>query len=669
MHAVHSITLTLILTSRLTAQNVAEEPQPLSHRFGFGEVTAVAALPETNRFLSAGSTGLLLWDAETGRVIRDYPGFPGNLRTIRVAPGGRLVWLRTEQEDAVGDLQSGKLLYSLPGGRAAAVFTPDGNHLVVLGDPAAAKARWRGPRPDDPTLLRFLAARSGHVEQVVTSEVWQADTVAFSADGSRFAVAGQDDKVEVWNRAEGKRTRVFDLNRTAVTGLALAAQDRQLMIGGAGTIGFWDLETGALLRRVETQNEIEGRPTLSPDESLVVMVGELGFFFVADASSGAKRGMLISSRVGIDIAGDAAARGRWAILAADDRILLAAPLSLWDLRDGKLVRLYEGCGVPMALSPKGTYALTGYAGDTALWETDTGRLMGPVGFSPPQVHHRQTNGVWDSAIFDQVHGVTRHRFSPDERWVSGVAPEGRIVFCRVDQRSPIHSLAVGGEDVRDFTFSRDGEGLLVVGGDRVIRAWQVPEGELKWERSIAASAGGDRLGTVKLEEAPDGRRLAVVQLRPEGAAVNLLDLESGDTISTFQVVGMGSTSATVAFTPDSEQLLLATGMRVTLSRWDWRSGKLLHAVQTRSGGGPAGTFTADGQAFWTPQRGGLGRIDLETGATTRFIKRSGSVIRAEIASNERFALVHGQPSGGAGFDEIWDLSSSNSNGQPSFKKP
>lgn len=157
---------------------------------------SLAYSPDGKTIAVGSKLWLRLWDAETGALIRTYPGAT-EIGSIAFSPDGELLAASAEDGSvAIWDARAGARLRAFQLSRKplrSIVFSPDAKSLAASG--------WDGniyiwdPQTDGP--VRKIHASRGAVN-------W----VRFSADGANVISGGRDDNLIVtWHIATGKQLR------------------------------------------------------------------------------------------------------------------------------------------------------------------------------------------------------------------------------------------------------------------------------------------------------------------------------------------------------------------------------------------------------------------------------------------------------------------------------
>jgi WD40 repeat protein len=649
-------------------------------RFRHAEgVTCSVFSPDGKTVFSASYDGTVRqWDVATGKELRRFVGHRGWVRQLALSADGTLLASGGEGPSAdepaviwIWDVSTAKERGRLNGPKEAVsslAWAPDNKTLaagerdgtVRLWDAVAARElqRFTGHKSEvgclafsrdgkrlastafhqDPTI-RLLDLAGGREPLVLSAQEKYFHFVAFSRDGKTMISGGDcyEDKIlakgqryintiAVWDAATGKRLREFRVGddqerpHEGATSVALSSDSKTLALGYSDhTIRLWDLESGKPLRKLTGFRDRfypAKHLAFSPDGRVLSACGSHHALCLLDTATGKSLfddGLAQKSNI------------RSVALSRDGKLLATAShdytVNLWDTVTGKplhQLRGHQGWVYTVAFAPDGRTVASGSSdGTVRLWDVAAGKEVRKL-------------EVEDTTSVKRVRlQVSRVAFSPDSTMlaasydppgdVGGPLPNREDGIWLWDpatgkqlRRLKSPSLISGGT----LAFAADGKSLLVVGGDKTIRRWNIATGEeiskqtlpLQWLPMAALSsdgllavtddydqegqawlvqvwnaASGRLLKTIRREGgrghqaafSPDSRYFALCDAsyggldKGENLAIELWELASGKMVRKLPLpphVGVSST----AFAADSRKL--ATGMSDTTALiWDLRS--------------------------------------------------------------------------------------------------
>lgn len=200
---------------------------------------SVALSADGRRVLAHAGEAVKIWDAATGRLLRELPpdGYPN---AVALAPDGARVLVAGVSGERLWRVTDDKLLWhrNLEDADQAqsAVFSPDGRRLFL------ARASGRIAEIDAATGER-MRQLNGHAALV--------NELALSADGGSLASAGWDDVLRIWDLATGEvQEAITDLDGP-VADLAFSRDGTRLFAAAAdGSLRVWRRPGGGELARL-----------------------------------------------------------------------------------------------------------------------------------------------------------------------------------------------------------------------------------------------------------------------------------------------------------------------------------------------------------------------------------------------------------------------------------
>jgi RNA polymerase sigma factor (sigma-70 family) len=354
--------------------------------------------------------------------------------------------------------------------------------------------------------------------------------VTFAADGKALLTASAA-AIRWWDPNTGAALRPLQtLPWLTEKGplFAMTPDGRMVVVGDSDFLHLWDVAAGKEFRQIAmpkkegTVHRHVGWPVLSPDGTAVAvdMGGrETTEVHVWDTASGKLRCRLLAKDPLYDNFG----------FSRDGRLAAGADcrdgLYIWDARTGSELRRIKAYAGRLTFSPDSRTLLAAERGyPIRIWDVATGKELG-------QLQQTTRNAVYTLVL------------SPDGR-VLAVGDNGRVILWDVAAQKVLHQLPHGPTD--HLAFSPDGKTLASAGAGTV-QLWEVASGKrlLPWavpEREI-----------YRMAVSPDGKLLASIS--PCASAAYLWETDAGRCRHVLQIPEGWVHSC--AFSPDGH--LLITG--------------------------------------------------------------------------------------------------------------
>ncbi|HEY7312303.1 MAG TPA: sigma-70 family RNA polymerase sigma factor, partial [Gemmataceae bacterium] len=538
-----------------------------------GFLGSVAFSPDGKTLAAGGYSGvILLYDAATGRKLREMSAIANQFPALAFAPDGKTLASAGSKTLQIWDAGTGKELrrfdaevddsyshhFIIP-----LVYSPDGKTLASVA-------------PDH--SVRIWDAKTGKELVKLQGHQYLIHCLAFAPDGKTLFSAGGDGtragSVRVWQTATGKELRKFSLHQKGASGqpdpLCFSPDGKRFVFAAyehlppkkgvkfftpVCVVTFLDLDTGEVRRKLEPREGRFKSAAYSPDGKLLATMHGVRTITGNHQSEHNNRIQVREAATGkplFDFPAYAEQNTQWPCglaFSPDGKRLAAAAtassLHVWDtIRGRELLEKPETHhdGVRcVAYAPDGqTLASAGADRDIVLWDTATGRekmrLRGHEGeivslaFSPDgkllasAAHFSdQSVRLWDVTTGKEL----RRHLVPSE-------PQGNGYFLGVTPWA---------------AFAANGKVLAAGGTDRKVRLWDVatgkellnqdmrglpahskqePNGRSEWVYDLAFAADGRVLAlsidsTVHIVDAAAGRRL--FHFEKEAAEVLALSLD------------------------------------------------------------------------------------------------------------------------------------------------
>jgi len=542
-------------------------------------VTGLAFTPDGRQAVSASQDKTLIhWDLETGQVIRQISAHESGINTVTVSPDGLLAasgsgenyidlpGIAEDNSVRLWDLHSGEEMRRFDifsDGVTDISFTPDGRSLAIA------------TMADGYLILDLetgkVLLRPGATEEGITG-------VAVSPDGETVLTAGaRTNEVTRWDLQTGEIEGYMEERHNSTLHAVAVSPDSRRVLAGSIILTESDLETGGLLHRFNFgATAIAYRP-----DGVTALIGNLDHSVrLVSLASGAEIGRLPASVNWINgvayspdgqtaLTNDVAALHRWDIETSKEIWSKVSPSNFWEI----------------AYNPDGTQALTGeFGGIVSLWDAANGKLLKRLESDGSFEGHPSDDGVYDVA------------FHPGGKFAltgsGGEAKGDHLIYWDLESGKPVWLFDTF--DVLGLAISPDGRTALSAEEDNSVNWWDLETGQL-----IRKLEGHTNI--VWSVAFVDER--TAISASDDGTLI-LWNLESGTALRRF--LGHSEGIKEVVLSPD-KHLALSASRDGSLILWDVQSGEPLrryagHAdelmdVAWRLGGGEALSGARDGQAI------------------------------------------------------------------------
>jgi len=366
--------------------------------------------------------------------------------------------------------------------------------------------------------------------------VWET---IFSADGKLLITCSEDKTIKLWDAATLEHVRTLEGHEAGVTCLAIRPGPEN---GGTlassdtgGTIRFWDLQSGAVLRTTHVGHEGLWTFCFNPDGKRLATGGADSPVRIWDADSWECEAVHT-----VD------ARNVWGLrFSPDGRTLACAArdssIRLWSepfLSAPAIVHHPYGNNRTLAFTQDGGTLITA-GGERVIrfWDTATGENIRAIDSPTATIRKALVSGNgrtlitggWYAVDFWDLSSYRRFRSLPNYYavWGLGLDPDEKTLATgfkdgsvRVWELAPSRNVRRLGRHDRCTAVAVSPDGGLIATGDSLgtVRTWETASGRLL----STIEAGGGSVGTIRFS--PDGTNLAWGRTDKK---IVLWDLEKG----------------------------------------------------------------------------------------------------------------------------------------------
>ncbi len=514
---------------RTNAQDFDKQPLPdgVRHRLGKGWVNGIEYSPDGEQFAVATTIGIWIYDADTGKIEKQ---FEGNM-----------------------------------GGANAVSYSPDGKYLAAAHQDFSIRI-WSISIENQGKPFRTLREHTRKVHDVI-----------FSPDGQKLASASADKSIRLWfldDFNEEIRSKRLPFDETVLT--AAFSLDSDILAGGSddGVIKVWDANTGNFIHRfaehkdsvqvVDFSSDRTKLASASLDGSVILwsLVGEGGQI----ESTIAHESPVFTVKFSPD--------GKSLVTGSEDRLI-----RVWDtdkVTRAKTLRKHKDSVTEIDFSPDGKSLVSGSPDGTIyVWDILNERTKFPIsghiggikalayiGDNRIRACGTGLDGklrIWDAGTSRELSILRNHieltqavAFSSDGKMiVSGGTIDGTVVLSDVlkilnlsaglDEDSLISAYKGNPHEVTALTFSSENTVLITGGPDGDINRFDINTGELLdtlegaqstitaicYSRDRTRLFSGEENGTIRQWDTLTGNEIDgsvhIISLSPITAIVHIMN--------------------------------------------------------------------------------------------------------------------------------------------------
>ena len=565
--------------------------------------------------------------------------------------------------------------------------SPDGSKFAAAGMDGVLKI-WAMSDLSALSAASPLLALENPIDFDVSMETG-GYTLAFSPDGSRFAVIADNQSARIYDASTGQLLQTLSSQSGNVYSLAFDPDGKRLVTTSAGGMAVvWDVLTGDELLTVTVPEYAIYGAVFSPDGRWLITGSDdaVARFWDLDSNSGKEMFSLSFDYMTEGVPGAFAFSPDGKFLA----IGAGAVAKVWDFQvlqaDPSVKPLFTLFGHQnntnsLVYTEDGSRLVTGNADGTAkVWDAATGqelftlaggtRSINSLAISPDAMHALSAHGdgqvrIWDisptgSHEWWAVFPAYRGHISLDGEHLATAYPTSELTG---ESRFQLWALSPSGvretqtiivnpgAPVWQYGFAADLSRYVTIDADMMLKSWEPTTGQLIQSFPIgqtATSSGHDTDFVFGFDFSPDGTRCATGG--DDGLAI-VWDLASGKPLLTL--TGHEGPVRFLSFSPDGTRL--ATGsLDGTVRIWDAVSGQWLQTFSGHEGFVADVEFSPDGKRLLTGSGDATAKVwDILTGKELLTLRGHISTVFFVDFSPDGTRVATGSTDGNA---KVWDAS-------------
>lgn len=252
-------------------------PEEVDSHLTDSRITAIQYSQDGKLLAIATSTGIWLYDTDSGEELPQLTRHIGGVSSVSLSPDGKTLAGGSRREIRLWDVKRGRHKQTLKGHTTfvwSISFSPDGKTLasgsrdktIRLWDVETGAQRW---------TLR------GHTDEVLS--------VSFSPDGKTLASGGWDATVRLWDVKTGAPKRILKGHTAALNNIAFSPDGKTLASVSGKEIHLRDVKTGTYKRKLKGHTATLNSISFSPDGKMLASASWDKTIGLWDAKTGALR--------------------------------------------------------------------------------------------------------------------------------------------------------------------------------------------------------------------------------------------------------------------------------------------------------------------------------------------------------------------------------------------
>ena len=242
------------------------------------DVTEAVFSPDGNMVLTGSLDGkAMLWDAQTGQLIREFLGHKNHVNAVSFSPDGAEILTGSSDTTAMlWDTQSGAHLQTFSGHIREikkVFFMPDERRILTVSGTGKALLWDR---------------ESGRQLESLANYNMSVSTAGLSTDG-KYMVLGGSKKAVLWNVESGWPNQVYEGHSLFVNSVDISPDGKRLLTCSYRNTFEWDLLSGEKLKTLPLHKHDVQIIRYSPN-GRYILTTSMGKVFIWDVETGEAKG-------------------------------------------------------------------------------------------------------------------------------------------------------------------------------------------------------------------------------------------------------------------------------------------------------------------------------------------------------------------------------------------
>ena len=414
-------------------------------------------------------------------LIRTLVGHSSGVKSCGVSPDGQLIVSASDDgEVLVWEAESGKIIRVRKGHLASVngcIFCPNGDLMIA---PIEDKEVRIGE-------VEVLDARSGEIKSTLKGHRASVNGCVFSPNGDLIASASDDRTIKVWGPS-GNLLRTFEGHSAPVNGCVFSPNGKRIVSASDdGTLKVWDTELSDALPTPTGHLDVVRGCSISADGNLIASASFDHTIKVWDANTGRVMHSLIGHRDSVNSCAFNPS-GEVLVSASSD-----ATLAVWSVTSGaqmftlETVTIKDGVSSQKADKPKGHSdavndccfspdgkSIVSASSDHTLklWGMPEPTLLGTLERRESWDKATETNQI----VEGHLGAVNACAFSPNGNWILSASSDYTLIVWDTTSRAHLRSLRDHSKPVNACAFRPDGKGIVSASSDGTLKTWESDSG-------------------------------------------------------------------------------------------------------------------------------------------------------------------------------------------------